>query len=94
MNHPFGNSLVVEMGHLLAEMEVLHQSRAVRAGLKGIIGAADLNSLVGCKPFSFMLFAERVKLAVLALVIDNFCLGSFFVHLLLPRTVKGSLMLR
>ena len=37
MHHPFGNALVIEMGDLFPQDEVLHQRRTARAGLQRVL---------------------------------------------------------
>jgi hypothetical protein len=47
VDHALGNALVVEVGHLLAEVEVLHQRRPALARGEAVVGVADLDPLVG-----------------------------------------------
>ena len=41
VHHALGDALVVEVRHLLAEVEVLEQGRAANAGLGAVLIVAD-----------------------------------------------------
>jgi len=47
VDHALGDPLVVEVRHLLAEVEVFEQSRAAHAGLERILVVGDGEALVG-----------------------------------------------
>ena len=47
VDDPLGNALVVEMGDLLAEDEVLEQRRPAQAGLERVLVVADRHALIG-----------------------------------------------
>ena len=78
VHHALGNALVVEVGDLLAEVEVLHEGRPALAGLERIVGVRDAHALVGrqvltlgacLKLVELLLFRETVVVGIVVLVI-------------------------
>src|SRR5215217_6347409 len=53
MDHALGHPFMVELGHLLAEMKVLHQRRSTMARFQGIVVVLDPMSLIGREKASF-----------------------------------------
>jgi len=68
VDHPLGDALVVEVGDLLAEVEVLHQRRAPLALLQRVVGVIDPQALgrgqpiAGLGPRQFGGVAHRIAL--------------------------------
>ncbi len=65
MNDTLRNALMIEVGHFLAKMEILHQGRSPPARLKRIIGVGYANSLIGRKRLRFVIHAIIVQLLLL-----------------------------
>src|SRR5690606_8225509 len=47
VDHPLRDALMVEVGHLLTEDEILHQRWPAHAGLERVLVVADTDPLVG-----------------------------------------------
>ena len=76
MHHALRDALVVEVGDLLAEDEVLQQGRAARPRLQRVLVVRDLDALIG---------GERLALRVLPLALEILALGILAVACPLRR---------
>ena len=92
MDDAFGNSLVVEVENLLAEMEILESRRASRADLQRVLIVCNRSALSGRqdREVAFGNLMQFAAFAALEFLIVNCC--NFFVcalqrlcHFLSPR---------
>ena len=61
VDHALGNALVVEVGDLLAQDEVLEERRAPSARLERVLVVIDPGALVGREDLVRTVFAERFQ---------------------------------
>ena len=68
MDNTLRDALVVEVRHLLPEVEVLHQSRTPLARLQGIVRMIDADAVIGREILIFAVSAVRLHSAVFVLL--------------------------
>ncbi len=85
MHHPLGNPLVIEMGHLLTEVEIFHQSRTTRARRQRVVGVVDSQSGVRRQILSCRLLGIALQRILLAVLVGG--------NILLVMTVHRSLVI-
>jgi hypothetical protein len=57
MDDPLGNALVIEVGDLLPEVEVLQQGRAALAGLQRVVSVGQAQALRGGEELARLVLA-------------------------------------
>ena len=97
VHHPLGDALVVEVHDLLAEVEVLQQGRAPRAGPQRVVGVVDRHALRRRQDLALLCPTRRAGFllrwdAALARVTtwDAVALAVPFFRCLLRRLLGGS----
>jgi len=67
MDHPLGDAFMIEVGHLLPEVKVLHKGWAAFTGLEGVIGVGNPDSLIGCQFLAGIAGIEALQLFLFGL---------------------------
>src|SRR5687767_8508161 len=60
MNHPFGDTLMVEVEELLAQVKILERGRPARSNLEGILVIRYRNSLL-CRQYRSLAIGDLVR---------------------------------
>src|SRR5690606_41825337 len=73
---PLGDALVVEVGPLLTEVEVLHERGAAGTGLERVVGVVDADAGVGREVRAVGVLAVGLELAMLGFIVVAVVVGE------------------